>query len=389
MDCYTLDLPTEWAPPPVRWSVTGLEEAIACPRRWQLLRSRWGVQEHFPVRPHPAAEEGRIVHEALERLFRACARRGRPSIGSAGFAEAIEECSFFEHFAVALSEARARAAQHPRPRPGSSPRTSAEDLANRAIRLFREQYRPGLGAAGPAVRGEGAGVAAALAARGAVSEVRVQHPHLPLVGVVDLVVARDGETVIVDHKTGARTEAHQRQVVLYAVLFWRACGVRASTVEVQYLDAVERCSVTEAQLLATEQTVEDQIAWLADALASRPAPARPGSACGRCPVRARCDEGWLAVARAPRDGVTDVEVMVSSSPTKHGFLGATSVGEIAVVYEEAVAGMMPTVAVGDRLRLVDAVVRPGATEVEVRVWTEPFLLAGMYQQTRNPTEEPT
>lgn len=374
LDCYTLDLPTEWAPPPVRWSVTGLEEAVACPRRWQLLRSRWGVHEQFPVRPHPAAEEGRIVHEALGRLFRACARRGRPSIGTAGFAEAIEECSFFEHFAVALSDAQARAAQHPRPRPGSAPRTSAEDLANRAIRLFREQYRPGLGAPGPAVRGEWAGVAAALAALGAVSEVRVQHPHLPLVGVVDLVIARDGEAVVVDHKTGARGEAHHRQVLRYALLFWRACGVRASTVEVQYLDSVERWSVTEEELVATEQAVEDQIAWLADALVSRPAPARTGSACDRCPVRARCDDGWAAVARAPRDGVADVEVMVSSPPTKHGFLGTTSVGEIAVVYEEAIAGMMPTVAVGDRLRLVDAVGRKGASEVEVRVWTEPFVV---------------
>jgi CRISPR/Cas system-associated exonuclease Cas4 (RecB family) len=374
LDCYSLALPTEWAPPPDRWSVTSLEEAVACPRRWQLLRSRWGVHEQFPVRQHPSAEEGRIVHEALDELFRACARRARPAIGTSGFAEAIAECSFFERFSVALSEAQARAAQHPRPRPGSALRTRAEDLANRAIRLFRAQYRPALGALGPAVRVEGAGVAAALAARGTVSEVRVQHPHLPLVGLVDLVVTRDGETVVVDHKTGARTEAHQRQVMVYALLFWRAHGVRSSGVEVQYLDTVERWSVSEEQLIATEKTVDDHVAWLADALASRPAPARPGPACGRCPVRARCDDGWLASARAPRDGVADLEVAVTSPPTKNGFLGASSLGEVAVVYDEALAGMVPPVTVGDRLRLVDAVARNGGAEVEVRVWTETFVL---------------
>jgi len=42
MSFYDLQWPTVWAAPPSTWSSTSLDEVEACPRRWQLLRSRWG-----------------------------------------------------------------------------------------------------------------------------------------------------------------------------------------------------------------------------------------------------------------------------------------------------------------------------------------------------------
>jgi len=88
---YELQAPTEWAAPPEVWSSSSLDEVGACPRRWQLLRSRWGDYQRFPVRPHPAAIEGQIVHDALDRLARACGERGNPAFGTPAFTEAAAE----------------------------------------------------------------------------------------------------------------------------------------------------------------------------------------------------------------------------------------------------------------------------------------------------------
>ena len=103
MSFYELQAPTAWADPPSTWSSTSLDDVEACPRRWQLLRSRWGDFERFPVRPHPAAIEGQIVHEALDRLTRACGQRGNPAFGSAEFSAALTDADFFPGFARAYA----------------------------------------------------------------------------------------------------------------------------------------------------------------------------------------------------------------------------------------------------------------------------------------------
>ncbi|MCA9639695.1 MAG: hypothetical protein KC492_03345, partial [Myxococcales bacterium] len=61
MSFYELQEPTAWAVPPSIWSSASFDEIEECPRRWQLMRSRWGDFECFPVRLHPAAIEGQIV----------------------------------------------------------------------------------------------------------------------------------------------------------------------------------------------------------------------------------------------------------------------------------------------------------------------------------------
>ena len=66
MSFYKQQGSTAWAEPPSTWSSTSLDAVDGCPRRWQLLRWRWGDIERFPVRPHPVAIEGQIVHEALD-----------------------------------------------------------------------------------------------------------------------------------------------------------------------------------------------------------------------------------------------------------------------------------------------------------------------------------
>ena len=182
---YELLRPTAWARPPRLYSYSSLRVIASCPRRWLLLNSRWGVYDKFPQRIAPAAIEGQIVHEALDRLAKALGRRGRPEIGSAAFTEAVEECGFWEFFKQQVAQWNSKLAQHPRSAARYVLRTSAAALGNRAVRLLRDQYRPAEDATGvqpmTGVTDVAAGtdtrpLAQRLSDEGYLTEVGVEHP---------------------------------------------------------------------------------------------------------------------------------------------------------------------------------------------------------------------
>lgn len=189
-----------------------------------------------------------------------------------------------------------------------------------------------------------------LRARGALSEIRIEHPHLPLVGVLDLVVLEhDGSVTIVDFKTGAQKKAHEEQVALYALLRWRVTGMRPDKAALQYLDSNVLVDVNESGLVAAERSIAEEIGNLGEALLERPAAAMPHEDCLWCPVRPRCNEGWDRAQRTS-PGVSssvDVEVEVSSNPRLTGFLGASPSGEVPVLFEAAVGYDLPPLRIGD------------------------------------------
>ena len=49
--------------------------------------------------------------------------------------------------------------------------------------------------------------------------------------------------------------------------------------------------------------------------------------------------------------------------------------EVKVVYEPATAAGLPPLAVGDRIRLIDALVQPGGNEIKILPWTEPYRIS--------------
>lgn len=381
---YDLKEPTSWARPPATYSFSSLQALRACPRRWQLLHSKWGSYASFPERPHPAAIEGQIVHEALDLLARELGRRRRPPIGSAEFSDAISACGFWGFFPSRVDDWNRRLAAHPRAGPGYVVRTAPRALANQAVRLFREQYQPGAVESdvsrGAESNSAGASPLSILRARGSVSEVRLEHPGLPVVGVVDLVSLEDDlSTTILDFKTGSRKPDHERQVLLYALLWWRVTRDRPRKLVLQYLESEWVVSPTEEDLVQTEELTTRQIRHASDALSARPAASEVGEHCTHCPVRARCDEGWSSSERASaKDGsakAVDIEVTVSSDPTPTGFAGSRPTGEeVAVVFEAAVGCSLPEIARGDRFRIVDAARRASASEVVLLPWTEMYRL---------------
>lgn len=379
MSFYELQGPTAWADPPSTWSTTSLDDVEACPRRWQLLRSRWGDFERFPVRPHPAAIEGQIVHEALDRLTRACGQRGNPAFGSAEFSAALTDADFFPGFARAVTEWQRRLTSHPRPGPAFRLRASGEELANRAVRMFREQYKSdGHVASQAAERATEAPVdaTALLKQKPALSEVKLTHPKLPFLGILDR-VQHTGEGVeVVDFKTGKPSDKHRKQLLRYALLWWRKTGDAPVRVSAQYLDGVDSWPVTQGALEDVEAELVKKLPLLTDALGAHPAAARPGAGCHTCAVRARCTAGWAVGEEAALvDGRGDAELVVMAKAGDHGFLARSRTGaEIAVVYEAPVAKLLPDHVEGQVLRVLDGVWKEKRTQLELKAWTEVFVM---------------
>ncbi|MDP1917102.1 MAG: PD-(D/E)XK nuclease family protein [Myxococcales bacterium] len=377
MSFYELQCPSEWADPPSTWSSTTLDDVEACPRRWQLLRSRWGEHTKFPVRPNPAAAEGQIVHDALDRLTRACGQHGNPAFGSPEFANAAADADFFPGFTRAVTEWQQQLTAHPKPGPPFRLRVTAEELANRAVRLFREQYRPnGRHTSQPAERAteKMVDVMMLLRQKRALSEVKLKHPTLSFLGALDRVqVATDG-VEIVDFKTGRPDEKHHHQLLRYAVLWWRTTGELPVRLSAQYLDGAASWPVAQGELLEIEAEIAARIPALTEELRDRPAKAAPGLGCQRCPVRARCSAGWAnAEEAALADGRGDAELVVTMRPGDHGFLARSRAGaEVSVVYETAVAKLLPALDKGHVLRVLDGVWREKRSQLELKAWTEVF-----------------
>lgn len=380
MSFYELQAPTEWTDPPSAWSSTTIDEIEACPRRWQLLRSRWGEYDRFPARPSPAAIEGQIVHGALDRLTRACGQLGNPAFGSAKFAAALADAEFFPGFTRAVAAWQERLAAHPRAGPAFRLRASAEELANRAVRMFREQYKSeGQGTSQVVERlmDARADVKSLLRQRRAVSEVKLTHPDLPFIGVLDRVHDSSQGIEIVDFKTGKPSERHRQQLQRYALLWWRTTGEAPVRITAQYLHGAESWPVTEEALRAVEADLAEWIPLLTSALRARPAAAKPGAGCHACPVRARCAVGWAVAEEAALvDGRGDAEVVVTANLGDHGFLARSRAGEeVAVVYEAAVAKLLPEHRDGQVLRILNGVWKEKRCQLEIKAWTEIFVVS--------------
>jgi hypothetical protein len=380
---YELEAPTVWADPPEHYSFSSLQAIDACPRRWQLLHSEWGEHGRFPQRQHPKALEGTIVHEALKLLMRELAKRGLPNVGSASFQQAIADIDFWGHFTREIDRWNAKLARHPRSSASFVLRISPRELANRAIRLFREHYKPAKIAVPLLPRfdrpeADMVDLMAWLRGRGAVSEIDVSHPDLPFHGVIDLVEIRQGDVLITDFKTGVPKEEHELQLQLYGILWWRKSGTLPAHLAVQYLNERKEFPADRANLLAAEKRLQEKIRDARRLLTDKPAEARPGKDCGHCPARARCEDGWRAYQASldrPRTGTTDVELSVAAEPSSNGFLAQTGGQEMDVVYEATVGQELPRIGAGNRLRLLDAVVRDEGKTVEIHPWTEVYIFA--------------
>lgn len=390
---YTLCAPTKWAEAPRSFSYSTLRLTRACPRRWLLLNSAWGNSPKFPQRHAASAVEGRIVHEALDRLARALGHAGMPPIGSPAFARVADDCGFWRFFVEEVSIWNSEITREPRQGSASMIRVAPMDLANRAIRLLREQYEP----ADAPEAGDRAtplpqlgsrsvsSLSSQLAAAGTLSEREFRHPSLPFVGIVDLIRATDQGIVVVDFKTGRARPEHREQVELYAMLWWRNGGEVPSRGVVQYLNERQEWSITRESLERCESMLASAVTEASESLGSPPAEARPSRDCATCLVRARCEEGWAFMeglqSHADRQ-FSDSELVVMSPPGPAGFLARRSGGaDVSVVCDASIATSLTTLACGDRIRVLGLLQR-SVSELELTRSSEVYRMMGTSTRPR-------
>jgi RecB family exonuclease len=155
--------------------------------------------------------------------------------------------------------------------------------------------------------------------------------RLALSGRLDRLDDRDGALVVVDYKTGRRPltiddARASMALALYAVAAARTLRRPCLRVELHHLPtgsvlAWEHTALSlDRQLGRAEQIAEEAAAATAAAATAAagttdhaaadidPFPARPGSQCGWCDVRAHCPQGQAAgAARLPWDGLAEVD----------------------------------------------------------------------------------
>lgn len=361
---YRLKAPVVWATTLDTLSFSSLHALERCPRQWQLRRSTWEGFAKFPGLPAAAALEGTIVHETLDRIFRALALAGLPAPRTHTFAAVMKATDPQGSIRRAIAEADAALAEHPRRASLRIPH-DALTLYNRVVQLFQRSYaRVDRGSAtrvdvgnDPLAR-EG-DTLTLLGARGALTEWPVKHPTLPLRGVVDLVQRTVEGTRVVDFKTGAMRPEHESQLLAYALMWWRSTGDLPVGVAVQRPEGTTDFAVSEARLTAFEAELEARIAALRATVAETPAEARRGDHCGHCDVRAFCEDHWKTPAALGEGRWVDVEVEAPAEVGDHGFTVVIEGRATPVVWSEEHG---PFVA-GTRLRVLGARVEGGAVQI--------------------------
>jgi hypothetical protein len=388
-DFYKVKKPTKWATVPDVFSYSSLNAIKRCPLQWQLAHSKYGDDEQlFPFRPAPSAVEGDIVHTILERLFRALSLQGLPKLGSPDFRECIQHLNAKKTVEGLVKKHKERIAAHPRGN-GFRLRLTSQQLTNKVIRIFRQQY--------PQVVENGFDLSSTqklacqkmesdetldpgylLNKYGLLSEYKLKHPNIPFVGVLDFVCLDNGQTVIVDFKTGKQDEDHLRQLLYYAILWWRASGQVPNRIEVRYPGNVESFFPTKRDLKNAERELASEIAFSVQALSMKPAKPSLGDHCNFCDVRQFCESYWLDLRKISfddfhSDTMLDLEIVVSEQPSDYGFDARTFDGEgISVVFRRETACIQSPFIAGERIRILGAFYKCENGEIELKPWSEVF-----------------
>lgn len=376
--------PTDWPAPPSTFSHSSLSNIEECPRRWQLVRARFG-EHRFPERPSRAAIAGRMVHELLDELFKAVALRGAPPLASEAFRALVRDFDLRARARSRVERQRVEWRAHPRAR-GWDVGLSIDAIVSQVITLFRTQYRASLGSVVVTERiperAFDVRQLAELVQRHPLTEVRLEHPQLPFEGTIDLVHAEEDGLVVLDFKTGTPKPAHREQVERYGVLWWRATGI----VPVRLVLAYPSCAESFACDRATLERVEADLRARCDAaraqLTQHPASARPGDHCRYCSHRAFCDDAW-SEEKLEAEGRVDLEVVVDGVAQLHGFAARTRAGRSLQVVHDA-GTLSPRT--GDCLRILDARWFPARRELAVDGLSEVFCVDG--SRDDDPREGP-
>lgn len=337
----------EGAPPPETWSYTRLRTVESCPRRYWLQHATYDFAKSasgYPRRHTVASVLGITTHRSIEMVLNAL----RASPSEPAVAVLRELGGLREIVQAAATDALEVVADNPRMhRRSVSLRHAVErrldstvTLVQLALRRVAVGAQPGLNA--PSPKGVSTGSAGGTLGRGSYTEIRVEHAHLAVGGVIDHLQIDDESTTITDFKTGTPSADHLDQLLVYGVT-WRGDPRNPSpnvpmTLVAEYGDHRTATSVDGHELDDGEETLKRRLRSAVEALAGDPPATLTSEVCGGCEVRHLCDDYWsdvvapLLTGGAGNDGRMDVSGVVIEARSPTAYLVQLSDGTHAALF---------------------------------------------------------
>lgn len=384
---YRITGPKEWPEPPSMYSFSSLRQIESCPLAWQLQNSCYDGFDRYPLRPNPAGVEGEIIHGVIEKLFRELAQSGMPVIGSEVFQGCVKKVGIVGLISHLVSDHLAKISMHPRGA-GFRLRLSVQEIHNKTIRIFREQYdkiknNAPTGMVQAIKHSSDVPESKFISSRdyrtllekyGVLTELSLRHPDLPFKGIIDFIWLDDNGIEITDFKSGSSKPEHREQLILYALLWAKNTGKMPHRGYIVYPDSSVLLEITREIIDEFDTELFARLDYARTSLLLSPGRANITENCQYCQVRQMCDPYWQITKpkeSATNSGYVDVELVVTGAPADFGFIGQTTNGNyLSVVYDKDLAKMSGAFNSGDRLRILGAIW--GAEALEIKPWTEVF-----------------
>lgn len=314
-----------WPEEPALMSYASLKEIEECPRRWSLRRARYPAlwrRSGYPPGVHVAALRGDIVHDTLEQLVGALVSKGCTSVRTEDAFGVLRALGGYSAVVGEMMEARLKVLT-------DNPRVVAQlpalrtSLLNR-IPLMRGQVQDLLSRT-EILPAHGTGTVPRPHDRtertdlsvGSHAEAVLRSIGLGWTGRVDLLTVTAGGCEMVDYKTGAESEAHVEQILIYSLL-WRDDAefnpgrTSATRLQLRYPGGdVDVRPLSSGELDGLAVSLADRTRAARAAIRARPPEARPDvERCSFCPVRQLCPEYWVFL-----DGAGDVTAGEGTDPS--------------------------------------------------------------------------
>jgi len=380
--------PTEWPATPVWMTCSRLLDIETCPRRWALVSARYPhVWDHagYPDRPNINAIIGSIAHLALKRVIEAIAYAGCSSVrdsrapdvlrGMGGLSKIVQSSASDILGPISVNPRAERIFDFLSRTVQSKLGEVREKLQLFLTRIELPGSQDSRTDGGPSDR-KALGV-------GTYAEIELEWIELGWRGVVDLMHISQTGCEIVDFKTGKFDEHHRLQLLVYGVL-WRHDVQRnpknrpITKLTISYpASDVTVPAPADAEINQVERDIVARTKSAINSIRAVPPEARPAiEACNYCEVRQLCSDYWvpgtqkqLSRARAdspsPDDSpFSDLEVVIRD---RHGSLSYDAIVTVSGLLEEGQPILLRLrspgvdVQVGDRLRLLDAVISENGT----------------------------
>lgn len=374
-------LPHVWPPAPADMTVTSLREIETCSRRWALASAEYPDiwRGHgYPPRIHKQGLVGSVIHLALMVVTDALAESGCPSVYDASAASVLRDLGGYSRvIAHSIERLLEPYADNPRVKHLLGPtrdrlRAEAPDIRSKVQALLvrldvrtrspvsRDAHSPGNVRRGPLRPGTHA-------------EILLRAKSLGWRGRADIVTLWDSGCGLVDFKTGRRSDWHDFQIRVYALLWHLDEEVNpqrtvVTRLTLSYPDAdveVEPPTLEELDAIAREITERRRSAEAA--LGERPPKVSISlQSCLHCDVRHLCEEYWQPLTQqaqadevAEERGVADIEVTLVGphGPASWDAVVLASRGiepGTPIVLRTPMNHYLMESVTGDRIRVLDA-----------------------------------